>query len=499
MADTQPLLIRADAGPDIGAGHLMRCLALAQAWRDRGGMVAVRTTTNDAFLLARLEEEAIEIHPVTERPGSRKDAEATRELAATIGATWLAIDGYRFGATFQDHLVDAEHKVLWIDDHGHAAPYRADVVLNPNLHATTDLYQDREPKTRLLLGSRYLLFRQQFRQWSERPRETPDFASRVLVMAGGVGSHGLGGRILEALHAVDDERIKIHSLASDPDEAISRLVKADPRIDAQPQVTDVPRWMATSHLAISAAGSTAWELAFMGLPALLVSVAENQRPVAAELARRGAALDLGWHEALDHQVLTQQVTELLADRSARKTMVERARALVDGDGVDRVVACLLTEPLWLRPVRRSDRRLLWEWANDAAVRQASLSSEPIPWQDHLGWFERQMSDGAGPFWIAMDQDEKPIGQVRFDIAPPREAEIHISIANGHRHRGHGPYLLQRAAEHLFGTRGVRRIHAHIKPDNLASARAFQRAGYQPQNDEVVKGQVVKHYVLEKPA
>ncbi len=500
---TPSLLIRADADHTAGAGHLLRCLALAQAWRDRGNRVSFITSTDDPFLLDRLnQEENVAVCSLTVNPGSIEDARSTSQIASQQQASWIVVDGYRFGAEFQSALVDNGHKVLWIDDYGHAEAYCAQVVLNQNLHANESLYPRRDPQTRLLLGHRFILLRREFLRWSEKKSETRDTGSgrdtqNILVIAGGFDSSSLVGRILQTLRGLKQRALEIHCVADSFDEASRSLAVEDSRICLHTRQHDLSDLMAASHLAISAAGSTAWELAFMGVPTLLVSVAENQRPIAAELDRRGAAIDLGWHSDLDATFFTQQLQSLLIDQETRSTMASSARGVVDGAGVDRVIAHLLDEPLRLRSVRRTDRRLIWEWANDPEVRQASLSPEPIPWDDHVAWFDRQLANDAGPFWLALDETDSPVGHIRFEFSASTETAVHISINHGQRGRGHGSFLLEHATERLFRQHQIASVHAYIRPDNSASQGAFRRAGYNHVGNAIVKEHAVEHYIRER--
>ncbi len=461
--------------------------------------MVVVTSTDDPFLVDRLTREELEVCPQTDRPGSLDDARATSQLATERDAAWIAVDGYRFGADFQDFLADNAHQVLWVDDYGHVEHYRAQVVLNQNLHADQRLYARRDPHTQLLLGHRFILLRHEFLRWAGKARETFPGIPSILVIAGGVDSTGLAGRILRTLTDLDLVPLQLKCIVHESDQTCRSLAANDHRISLVTRTHDLSALMAESHLAISAAGSTAWELAFMGVPALLVSVAENQRPIAAELHSRGAAIDLGWHTELDAALLNRQLQELLSNQETRSAMANSAQELVDGEGVDRVISCLLAEPLRLRPVCHRDRRLIWEWANDPEVRQASLSTEPIPWTDHVAWFDHQLASDAGPFWLAVDETETPVGHIRFDLSASKDANVHIAMGHGHRGRGHGPLLLSLATERLFHQHRADRVHAYIKPENSASLKAFHRAGYRQVNDATVKGEAVKHYVVERPA
>src|SRR5271157_406433 len=179
------LLIRADAAPEIGTGHVMRCLALAHAWREAGGEAVLATALSPGGLEDRLVAEGLPIHRLRAEAGSDFDARATAALARDLGADWAVVDGYHFTGEYQRVLKEVGMRVLVVDDNGHAEHYWADAVLNQNLHARETLYPSREPNVRMLLGPRYAMLRREFWKWRGWRRSHPWEATRVLVTFGG--------------------------------------------------------------------------------------------------------------------------------------------------------------------------------------------------------------------------------------------------------------------------------------------------------------------------
>lgn len=133
--------------------------------------------------------------------------------------------------------------------------------------------------------------------------------------------------------------------------------------------------------------------------------------------------------------------------------------------------------LELREAEPQDVRLLFEWANDPAARAQSFTQAEIPWEDHERWFARRLSDARCLLLIAQDSRGEPLGQVRFDLDEEANAIISISIAPAQRGRGYGAEAIVRACEELRARHGPRTVLAYIRQDNLASQRAFSRAGF----------------------
>ena len=154
--------------------------------------------------------------------------------------------------------------------------------------------------------------------------------------------------------------------------------------------------------------------------------------------------------------------------------------------------------LHLRRVRKDDCRLLWEWANDPEVRAFSFSSEPIPWEEHIRWFQSKLNEADCIFYIAMDSDMIPIGQVRYDI-DRNEALISVSIDRKFRSKGYGSQTIRLASKRLLSIANVKVLHAYVKPNNGAAMRAFVKAGFQKGVTTAVRGHEAVHFALRGDA
>jgi UDP-2,4-diacetamido-2,4,6-trideoxy-beta-L-altropyranose hydrolase len=496
--EEKPLLLRADANTRMGTGHVMRCLALGQAWQDAGGQTALAGAVGG--LAARLTAEGIANEPVGAEPGSPEDAARTAAAARRLGAGWVVLDGYQFARTYQAALKDAGLRVLTLDDYGHAGHDRADVVLNQNLAAPEDWYRDRGPCTRLLLGPRYALLRREFwplRRWD---RPVADVARKVLVTLGGADPNNVSRRVLDSLALLDAGGLEAVVVAGASNSHAQELAAAA-AASAVPvrllhQVAGMAELVQWADVAVTAGGSTCWELAFLGLPALVLVVADNQRPVAEGLAAARAAVNLGWFADVTPRHIADELARLLGSAPLRAELSRRGQALVDGWGGARVVRHLHSAAIALRRARPDDCRLVWRWSNDPGVRAVSFCPEPIPWERHVEWFRARLADARSHFFIGTDGSGAPIGQVRCELTGD-DAVLSVSLGAACRGRGHGWKLIWSASEEVFRTSRATCIHAYVKAGNGASVRAFLRAGYQHAPGEVVRGQLAEHLVLRK--
>jgi len=323
----------------------MRCLALSQAWQDSGGEAVLVAAMSLGGLSDRLVAEGLTVHRLTATPGSELDGRATAALARDVDASWVAVDGYHFTGEYQRLLKDTGTRVAVLDDYGHAEHYWADVIVNQNLHARESLYAKREPDARMLLGTRYVLLRREFLKWRGWERTHPEVARKILVTLGGSDPDNVTAKALAAVAQLPPRGFEASVVVGSSNPNLSALEAAmstaPDHTRLHSQIKDMSEEMAWADVAVAAGGSTSWELAFMGLPVLSITLARNQADLAETLAEHGVARNLGWHLKISEAGLTAALSDLMHDRAARSAMAVHGRRLVDGYGAGRVVRVLL--------------------------------------------------------------------------------------------------------------------------------------------------------------
>ena len=339
------LVLRADAGSGIGSGHLMRCLALAHAWQVRGGQAVLLSHCPSEALCDRVRQENVAF---VSMPTTHPNA---NDLALLLGALdeacskgeqsrlWLALDGYHFDQSYQAAVRDAGYHLLVIDDTAHLPHYHADIILNQNLGAEQLTYSC-DPDTQLLLGPRYVLLRPEFLPYRNWQRPIPEVACRVLITMGGSDPENVTQRVLEALAMCDLPGLEVRAVVGGANPhlaALEMVAHSLPyKIDLLYNVQDMPAQMAWADLAISAGGSTCWELAFMGLPTLLIILAENQRLAVEAVAVAGFGATLGYASQLNPGTTIDALRMLAHDPVQRAGMACQGRMVVDGLGAERI-------------------------------------------------------------------------------------------------------------------------------------------------------------------
>lgn len=487
------LVIRADATPQMGAGHIMRCLALAQAWREKGGDASFVVANIAPFVTKRLSREGFETRTLKTSPGSEDDASKTRTITAEIGAKWLALDGYHFNSRYLRIARHPGPNLLLIDDLGREdcdGEY-AHLVLNQNLHAKASMYPGLRHR-KLLLGPRFALLRNEFARPAHSLRRFPDVALNVLVSIGG----GTQDRTLETmLAAIAMLPHKVNVKVVGGGKAMPHPASATTgNIEFGHEVQDMSVLMDWADAAVSAAGSTCWELCRSGVPSVVVDVAPNQVPVAEELDARGVSIYVPGAQ-LSPDRMARALSRLLADRERRREMAERGMELVDGKGSARVVAALRGASIHFQKVAWHDARLMWEWANDAEVRSESFFSKPIPWEVHRDWVREKLADPQAQMWIAREEGVA-VGVVRLQVKSESFVEIAITVAPQSRGNGLAPHLIQHAVDWVVQCWHVPQLQALIKPKNIASRKAFEAAGFRFCDLTAVNGLEALRYIWE---
>jgi UDP-2,4-diacetamido-2,4,6-trideoxy-beta-L-altropyranose hydrolase len=339
------LLIRADANTSVGTGHVMRCLALAQAWQDNGGTVTFLMAPGSPSLEQRICLEGMDVLTMSEQPGSNDDAIITAETAKKTESLWVVVDGYQFGAEYQKILKEHNCRILFIDDYGHASHYYADLVLNQNIYADMSFYKKYESYTRFLLGTKFALLRREFLKWSGWHRDIPEVARKILVTLGGSDPGNVTFKIIDALRTIDLVGLEVKVVVGSENPHFKHIHKTMNDLSnftLIKNVRDMPELMAWADIAISGGGSTCWELAFMGVPGIIITFADNQRLISRHLSQEISYVAIGEYENISNEMLIDAIQLLIISHHKRLEIFQKAQKLVDGEGASRVIQKLKT-------------------------------------------------------------------------------------------------------------------------------------------------------------
>ena len=493
------VVIRADASRAIGTGHVMRCLTLATALRERGAEVTFISRMHEAHLGALIGGQGFGLRRLPPRAGSGgpdsptdgwlgatwdADAEETIDALRRSGdVAWLVVDHYTIDHRWEERVRPFAQRLFVIDDLANRA-HDCDLLLDQNLVASMGTRYDGlvSRSCALMLGPAYAMLQPDFREMRREVRARSGSIRSILISFGGADADNLTGRALAAflgLHRADVHVDVVVGTANPWGPSLREQSAGCSNVTIHTALPTLAPLMSKVDLAIGAAGSTTWERLCLGLPALVVTQADNQRPIAEAISDHRLARWLGDASTVTEEDFAAAMRELL-EQDLAPDWSRRCLAVVDGRGVDRVAAALLLTretALRVRPVTESDEALLLEWANDRLTRQNAFSSAPISASEHQEWFRRRLGDSDGcRIYIAETLDGVPVGQVRFDH---RLADWRISYALAPQFRGQrlGRRLLDLGIRELAQAEEGATLVAEVKGSNEASRRVFDSLGF----------------------
>lgn len=360
---------RTDASLQIGTGHVMRCLTLAEALAAKGAKCQFICRAHEGNLIELIRSKGYVAHvlPISHDVGAgltapsldapiicrahsqwlgatqSQDAEACVPLLAAKRTDWLIVDHYALDARWERALAPHYRKIMVIDDLADR-PHACDLLLDQTFGCEAADYRALvQPNCCLLCGSQYALLRSEFavqRRYSLQRRVRPALRNLLITM-GGVDKDNATGQVLQALRNCPlsgDCRITVVMGATAP-----WLDKV--RIQAQDMpwptrvmvgVSNMAQLIADSDLAIGAAGATAWERCCLGLPTIMLVLAENQLKIAERLERAGAAMLISPVQSAAKKLIEQLLLLLGAPQTLR-SMSDCAARIVDGSGPNAVL------------------------------------------------------------------------------------------------------------------------------------------------------------------
>ena len=361
------IAFRSDASLQMGTGHVMRCLTLADALRARGASCHFISREHPGHLLETIRQRghAVAALPMTKRESARTndpapplthaswlgcgwqtDAQQTGAILVNLQPDWLVVDHYSLDQRWEDALAPHFRKLLVIDDLADR-PHRCSLLLDQNLGRQAANYASMVPAScDMLIGPHYALLRPEFaalRSYSLQRRQALPALRQLLITMGGVDQPNATGQVLQALKTcalpADCCITVVMGVTAPWLQNVRELAAQMPwPTEVVVNVTDMAQRMADSDLAIGAAGGTSWERCCLGLPTLMVVLAENQQPGAKALEAAHAARLIGTVSDIATQ-LPLAIRELI-DSDCLKRMSLAASSITEGHGVEKILQAM---------------------------------------------------------------------------------------------------------------------------------------------------------------
>jgi len=325
MVERKVAVLRADASDLIGVGHVMRSLALGEALLDANFDVMLATVDLPAGMREEARKCGITVVDLKCVPFGAADASATLSLNGAV----LVIDGYKFEREFFEILENRATHFVVIDDNVETKALAPSVVINQNPHAIAEMYAHLLGTPQLLLGLQYALLRREVREATKQ--SINPVAGKVFVAMGGSDFLQLTAPIVDGLKDLDIEICVAIGPTNGRRQQIEETVKSIPRARVIAQVDYITE-LASSSLAILAAGSSMWEAAALGVPSIGLIIADNQSGAAQAFLNTGLLDAIDCREGVQFEQITESVVMNLAH--AQKSSAHHG---VIGKGVESII------------------------------------------------------------------------------------------------------------------------------------------------------------------
>lgn len=349
------VVIRTDSSYEIGSGHVMRCLTLAEALREKENDVSFICRDlpgnlnvllgNKGFKVYQLpyvKEQGSDIIKITNHShwlGATWQTDAQETVSILSGEEqvidWMIIDHYSLERNWEKKVQTYVKRIMVIDDLADR-PHDCDLLLDQNYYKNMETRYDQLIPAHCiaLLGPRYVLLRPEFITARQNLKIRDGIVKRILVFLGGSDPTNETKKVLNAILQLNQPHIQVDIVVgqSNPhNKQIRELCKLAPSFTLHTQVNNMAELMANADLAIGAGGSTTWERCFLGLPTITLIVAENQAETTGAVAEFGALLNLGWSRNVSAEKIIIEIKKLINNPILLRQMSKIAMQLMGAE------------------------------------------------------------------------------------------------------------------------------------------------------------------------
>ena len=360
------ILIRTDSSIQIGTGHVMRCLTLAEELRGRGAEVVFVCREFDGNLCGYIEEKGYIVHRLPVSNEQEHNIEGSLKHATWLGADWrtdarqveeiikgfenppdwLVVDHYALDEKWEGYLRSHVKKIMVIDDLADRA-HDCDLLLDQNFYENLENRYDKLAPSRCkkLLGPKYALLRPEFREARENLRKRDGHVKRMMIFFGGSDPTNETTKALEAIRMLNRPDIAVDVVvgsANPNKDKINELCAAMTNVTYYCQVENMAQLMADADLFIGGGGSTTWERCCLGLPGLIMATARNQEAIAVGCDQAGTGIHINKSKNISPYQIQIEIEKMFLNQTILLNMGKKSANMVDGKGAD-YVASFLTE------------------------------------------------------------------------------------------------------------------------------------------------------------
>ena len=491
------ILIRTDSSHIIGSGHVMRCITIAEELRNNGATVEFITRNHKGNINEQISAKRFKIN-LLPRPtidlareklkeckttlglSQDIDAEETIQIIAGMKLNWLIVDHYALDYQWEDKLKPYANNLMVIDDLANRK-HNCDILLDQNYIKDRTRYNKfLTQDTIKLFGPKYALLRKEFFKKIKRNYNNIP-VKKVFVFFGGSDYDNITSVAIKALSHDNLKHLSIDVVIgsnninhSEIKEKISRYSN----IKLHTQINNMAYFMENADIALGAGGTTTLERMMLGLPSIVVTVAENQVESVRDLDQDNYIKWIGNKDQVDDIIIYDAVTKFINNTRFLEKESNKCKKLVSGKGAKIISKLLINGPdkesLFVERAVESDALLYWHWANEERVRECAFNQEFIDWDEHKKWFDDCINN-KDIILVLIKSNFGSIGQVRFEQTD-LGSTISYSLAKQFRGLGLGKVILKKAIDYLQNELSFTLI-GEVKYGNIASKKVFESLGF----------------------
>ncbi|MCK4809388.1 MAG: UDP-2,4-diacetamido-2,4,6-trideoxy-beta-L-altropyranose hydrolase [Candidatus Omnitrophica bacterium] len=456
--------ILTEGGRNIGLGHLTRCLALAQ------GVIRAKfkvkfIVNGDKYAGSFLKKQ--KMTPIMMNWLSEKNK--IKDIASSVD--FVIVDSYKAPVSFYKRLSQSSLCSLAVDDYNRIV-YPTDIVVSPSVYGDR-LNYTMSTMSKYLLGKEYIILRKEF--WKLPKKRIKKSIKDVFIFFGGKGYNRFMSKIISRL-SQSYPGFRYHLVSCNGKKSGNFCFY--PGLSAE-EIRDL---MSRCDLAISGGGQTLYELARMGVPTIGICFADNQKGNLEGLRAVGALHYAGRYNSPKILEKVEEAIKLYIPQKTRERSSILARETVDAKGVERIIKVCMdrvnSKRIILRLAQGKDCRDLWLWRKHFEVRRWCLNKEEIKYPQHRKWFVQRIKSRKTVMYIAENKEGIKIGQTRFEIEK-KSAYINVNLNPLFFGKGLGNKIIG-LTTNIFMKQNprIKKIIAEIAEENIASEKAFVKAGYE---------------------
>ncbi len=515
------IVFRVDASLEIGSGHVMRCLALADIFQENGAKVQficrkykgnlISKIISKGFIVLELDDSNSSkcdhklFHSHWLGASQKKDSEDCLSFLKQESVSWLIIDHYGIDEDWQTYLKGNYQKLMVIDDLADRR-HQCDLLLDQTFGRQKIDYKNLVPETsNLILGSKYALLRPEFKTWREYSldrRKAPSLRE-LLINMGGMDNQNVTKIVLEEISRCNlpkDINITIIMGALSPHlKSIKILAKnLCYRASVKVEVSNLAEIMANSDIAIGASGSSTWERCCLGLPTIQFISAENQIFLA---------------EALSNQHIiklannTSELKKLLESASDWITSISSsAKSICSGQGIYKIFNKMSNLEIILNKFgkvklenyvnsSKKNMALTLSMRNHSKVRKFMFNTQEISKESHIN-FIQTLAERADIRYFLVKQNQQVIGSINFSqINAHKSVEFGIYTNPFEENNNAGRILEAAASYYGFNELGVKKITLKVLASNDRAVNFYKKSGFELTNIKQINNKNI--FYMEK--